>query len=65
MKVAVTDYTFDDLDMERAILEPMGCQVVGPDAKDQPDSILMLVSDADSVITQFAAKERGRNEYCN
>jgi hypothetical protein len=30
MKVAVTDYTFDDLDVERAILEPMGCQVVGP-----------------------------------
>jgi hypothetical protein len=30
MKVAVTDYTFDDLDVERAILEPMGCQVIGP-----------------------------------
>ena len=26
MKVAVTDYTFDSLDVERAILEPIGCR---------------------------------------
>jgi D-3-phosphoglycerate dehydrogenase len=54
MKVAITDYTFDSLDVERAILEPMGCEVVGPYAKDQPDSLLVLVADADCVITQFA-----------
>jgi D-3-phosphoglycerate dehydrogenase len=54
MKVAVTDYTFDALDVERAILEPMGCKVVGPYAKDEPDSLLTLVADADCVITQFA-----------
>ncbi len=54
MKVAVTDYTFDALDVERAILEPMGCEVVGPYAKDGPDSLLALVSDADCVLTQFA-----------
>jgi len=54
VKVAVTDYTFDTLDVERAILEPMGCQVVGPYMKDQPDSLLALVADADCVITQFA-----------
>ena len=54
MKVAVTDYTFDSLDVERAILEPMGCQVVGPYAKDDPESLLTLVADADCVITQFA-----------
>ena len=54
MKVAVTDYTFDSLDVERAILEPMGCEVVGPYAKDEPDSLLTLVSDADCVLTQFA-----------
>jgi D-3-phosphoglycerate dehydrogenase len=54
MKVAVTDYTFDSLDLERAILEPMGCEVVGPYAKDEPDSLLTLVSDADCVLTQFA-----------
>ncbi len=40
MKVAVTDYTFDSLDVERAILEPMGCEIVGPYAKDEPDSLL-------------------------
>ncbi len=54
MKVAVTDYTFDSLDVERAILEPMGCEVVGPYARDEPDSLLVLVADADCVITQFA-----------
>ena len=54
MKVAVTDYTFDALDVERAILEPIGCQIVGPYVKDQPDSLLTLVADADCVITQFA-----------
>jgi D-3-phosphoglycerate dehydrogenase / 2-oxoglutarate reductase len=54
MKVAVTDYTFDTLDVERAILEPMGCKVVGPYAKDEPGSLLTLVADADCVITQFA-----------
>jgi D-3-phosphoglycerate dehydrogenase / 2-oxoglutarate reductase len=32
----------------------MGCKVVGPYAKDEPDSLLTLVADADCVITQFA-----------
>ncbi len=54
MKVAVTDYTFDSLDVERAILEPIGCQVVGPYVKDEPGSLVTLVADADCVITQFA-----------
>jgi D-3-phosphoglycerate dehydrogenase / 2-oxoglutarate reductase len=54
MKVAVTDYTFDSLDVERAILSPIGCEVVGPYAKGEPDSLLTLVADADCVITQFA-----------
>jgi D-3-phosphoglycerate dehydrogenase / 2-oxoglutarate reductase len=54
MKNAVTDYTFESLDLERAILEPMGCRIVGPSAKDEPDSLLNLVADADCVLTQFA-----------
>ena len=54
MKVAVTDYTFDSLDVERSILEPIGCQIVGPYRKEEPDSLLTLVADADCVITQFA-----------
>jgi D-3-phosphoglycerate dehydrogenase len=53
-KVAVTDYTFESLDIERSILEPMGCQVVGPYSKDEPDSLLTLVADVDCVLTQFA-----------
>ncbi len=54
MKVAVTDYTFDSLDVERAILEPLGCEVVGPYTRGEPDSLHVLVADADCVITQFA-----------
>jgi D-3-phosphoglycerate dehydrogenase len=50
----VTDYTFDSLDIERAILEPLGCQIVGPAVKTEPDSLLALVADADCVLTQFA-----------
>jgi D-3-phosphoglycerate dehydrogenase len=54
MKVAVTDSTFESLDIERSILEPMGCQVVGPYSKGEPDTLLTLVADADCVLTQFA-----------
>ena len=53
MKVAVTDYTFENLDPERAVLEPLGCQLVGPAAKTEAD-LADLVADADAVITQFA-----------
>ncbi len=53
MKVAVTDFTFESLETERSVLEPMGCQVVGPAAKDRHD-LAGLVADADAVITQFA-----------
>ena len=53
-KVAVTDYTFDSLDLETAILEPLGCRIVGQvSGKDKP-RLIELVSDADAVITQFA-----------
>ena len=53
MKVAVTDYTFASLDVERAVLEPLGCRVVGPAAKSER-ALIELVADADAVITQFA-----------
>ena len=33
MKVAVTDYTFDSLDTETAVLAPLGCTVVGRGAR--------------------------------
>jgi D-3-phosphoglycerate dehydrogenase len=53
-KVAVTDYTFDCLDVEKAILEPLGCQVVGQKSGKDVQQLIALVKDADCVITQFA-----------
>lgn len=53
-KVVVTDYTFPDLSVERSILEPLGIEVVGAQAK-APDLLIPLVADADAVITQFAS----------
>ncbi len=54
MKVAVTDYTFDALDTEKKILEPLGCEVVGQKIGKDPQQLIPLVKDADFVITQFA-----------
>ncbi len=52
-KVVITDYTFDDTDLERAVLEPLGCRLAALKAgKDQ--ALIDLVGDADAVITQFA-----------
>jgi D-3-phosphoglycerate dehydrogenase len=53
-KVAVTDYTFDCLDVERAILDPLGCEVVGQKSGKDPGQLIALVRDADQVLTQFA-----------
>lgn len=54
MKVAITDYSFPDLSVEEAILQPPGIMIsawkVKPSAADLP----ALVADADAVITQFA-----------
>jgi D-3-phosphoglycerate dehydrogenase / 2-oxoglutarate reductase len=50
----VTDYTFrDDLAVEKAILEPLGCTVVGAQCRTEQD-VVALVRDADFVLTQFA-----------
>jgi len=53
MQVAVTDFTFPDLALERAVLEPLGCQFVTGQCK-SPSELIPLVRDADYVITQFA-----------
>jgi D-3-phosphoglycerate dehydrogenase / 2-oxoglutarate reductase len=53
-KVAVTDYTFDTLDLETAVLEPLGCRVEGQKSGKDPRALAALVADADCVITQFA-----------
>jgi D-3-phosphoglycerate dehydrogenase / 2-oxoglutarate reductase len=56
-KVAVTDFGNEEINVEKAILEPLGCEVVGPlrgaDAKNEA-KLIDLVKDADFVITQFS-----------
>jgi len=54
MKVAVTDYTFPDLEIERGILGESGCEVVAWKEKKSAAEMPELVHDADVVITQFA-----------
>jgi D-3-phosphoglycerate dehydrogenase len=52
--VVVTDYTFrDELAVEKAILEPLGCLVVGVQCRTEHD-VAAAVRDADFVLTQFA-----------
>jgi len=53
-KVAITDYSFDELDIETSILQPLGCQVVGQKSGKDKAQLIALVQDADYVITQFA-----------
>ena len=53
-KVAVTDYTFPDLEIEKEILEPLDCSVEGHKKYQGPEKLKQLVTDADYVITQFA-----------
>ena len=52
-RVAVTDYTFDSLDIETNLLEPLGLSVQGAQCKTQ-EELIEFLSDADFVITQFA-----------
>jgi D-3-phosphoglycerate dehydrogenase / 2-oxoglutarate reductase len=53
-KVAITDYTFDTLDIESAILEPLGCELAAWKERRSPAELAPLVADADHVLTQFA-----------
>ncbi len=53
-KVVVTDYTFDSLDLETEILQPLGYEIVAWKEKRPPAELANLVADADAVITQFA-----------
>lgn len=50
----VTDYTFDSLDVETAILKAAGVGVRVHKERPAPWELLPLVADADAVITQFA-----------
>ncbi|MFM8402569.1 MAG: C-terminal binding protein, partial [Pirellula sp.] len=50
--VAITDYTFANLEIEKSILDPLA-QVIGSQCK-TPEALIELVQNADAVITQFA-----------
>jgi D-3-phosphoglycerate dehydrogenase len=52
--VAVTDYSFESLDVERSVLEPLGCRINAWKDKSPPQELAQLVADADAVLTQFA-----------
>ncbi len=54
MKIAITDYSFPNLELEQGILEPLGHQVVAWKEKRTAAELPALVADADAVITQFA-----------
>lgn len=51
--VLVTDHTFDPLDIEQRVLEPVGGVVLGHQCK-SAHALLSLVADVDAVITQFS-----------
>lgn len=54
MKIAITDYSFPDLDIEEEILRPLGYEVAAWKDKKTAAELPQLVADADAVITQFA-----------
>lgn len=51
--IAVTDYTFPNLDLEQAVVSAAGCVLVGHHAGN-PAELAAAVAGADAVITQFA-----------
>ena len=53
-KIAITDYTFADLEPEKSILEPLGCTIVERKKFTSEEKLQELVRDADYVINQFA-----------
>ena len=53
MKVAVTDFTFPNLEIEEAILSPAGFSLIGGQCK-TPEALIPFVRDADAIIAQFA-----------
>jgi D-3-phosphoglycerate dehydrogenase len=52
-KVLITDYDYGDNDIERAILEPVGAEVIGLQAKSE-DDLVPHVGDCDAVMNQYA-----------
>ena len=53
-KVVVTDYEFEDLDVEAAIVKQHGCELIAPRRKNDAQQLIELCSDADAIISQYA-----------
>ncbi len=51
-KVVITDFDYGDNDIERAILEPIGAEVVALQAKSE-DDLLPYMGDCDAVMNQY------------
>ena len=53
-RAVITDHTFETPDIERSIIEPLGCVVISQKRFTDQGALIDLVRDADFVITQFA-----------
>jgi D-3-phosphoglycerate dehydrogenase len=53
MNIAITDWTFPDLEIEERIIKAAGDEVVARQCKTETE-LIALAADADAVITQFA-----------
>ncbi len=51
--VVITDYDFDDIDIERAIVHEAGLRLVPAQCKTE-DDVIAAASDADAIIAQYA-----------
>jgi len=52
-KAVITDFGVESADIERSILEPLGCQLIHGKCK-TPDEVIALAADADYIMTGFA-----------
>jgi D-3-phosphoglycerate dehydrogenase / 2-oxoglutarate reductase len=52
-KVVITDFDYGDTDVERAILEPIGAEVVALQAKSEAD-LLPEAAECDAIMNQYA-----------
>ncbi|MDQ0468935.1 C-terminal binding protein [Labrys wisconsinensis] len=52
-KVVITDFDYGDTDIERAILEPIGAEVVALQAR-REDDLLADAADCDAIMNQYA-----------
>ena len=54
--MVITDYDYDDVDIERAIIEGAGFELIAAQCKTE-DDVIAIARDADAVIAQYAHVE--------